>query len=501
MAAVWMAGPLTGTLVQPYIGICSDNCRSRWGKRKPFMVLGGIATVVCLLALAWVQEIIRAIFDILSLESTSGGAKTASIVAAAILMYCLDFAINTVQAGIRAFIVDNAPWHQQKSANAWASRVNGAGNILGYCLGFMDLPKTFPIFGDTQFKVLCVIASISLLSTLSISCACIKEENTSEKLPEAGNPAFGLFVRLLMTTIRQLSPQIWKIFAIQFASWFGWFSFLFYATTYIGQLYVNPYFAEHRGLSEDEINKVWEEATRVSTFALFVNAIIAFAASIVIPFLLSPSDKMVPPPEYTTEPFNSELPQRGMLSTCASSLSSFRQRIWVPRLTLRRIWLFSHFLFALCMISTFCISSPQRASVMTGIVGISWAVTIWVPFALLATEIAQHEAGRWDAHLRDESGEIVGNSCPGAYMTNDMSHEDEGKATGQAGAVLGLHNVFVSVPQFVSSVFGSIIFKALQKPRGEPWDNSVAWVMRLGGCAALVAGILTTTLREQSGRH
>lgn len=95
LAFVWIAGPLTGTLVQPYIGIRSDNCRISWGKRKPFMIVGGIATVVTLLALAWIKELVGGLLWIFGVEPTSNGAKTTIIVIATVLMYCVDIAINT----------------------------------------------------------------------------------------------------------------------------------------------------------------------------------------------------------------------------------------------------------------------------------------------------------------------------------------------------------------------------------------------------------------------
>lgn len=95
LAFVWIAGPLTGTLVQPYIGIRSDNCRVSWGKRKPFMVVGSAATVVSLLALAWVKEIVGGFLSIFGVDPQSQGTKTVIIIIATILMYCLDFAINT----------------------------------------------------------------------------------------------------------------------------------------------------------------------------------------------------------------------------------------------------------------------------------------------------------------------------------------------------------------------------------------------------------------------
>lgn len=95
LAFVWIAGPLTGALVQPYIGIRSDNCRSRWGKRKPFMVGGGAATLIALMALAWVKEIVGGFLSIFGVDPASSGTKITTIVLATISMYLLDFAINT----------------------------------------------------------------------------------------------------------------------------------------------------------------------------------------------------------------------------------------------------------------------------------------------------------------------------------------------------------------------------------------------------------------------
>ena len=95
LSFVWIASPLTGTLVQPYIGIRSDNCRVSWGKRKPFMFVGAAATIVSLLALAWVQEIVGGFLGLFGAAPESTGVRTTIIVAATILMYCLDFAVNT----------------------------------------------------------------------------------------------------------------------------------------------------------------------------------------------------------------------------------------------------------------------------------------------------------------------------------------------------------------------------------------------------------------------
>lgn len=95
VAFVWLAGPLTGVLVQPYIGILSDRSRNSWGKRKPFMIAGALGTVVSSVTLSYARDIIRVLGGLGRDANYDGGYRIATIVLATIMMWCLDFAINT----------------------------------------------------------------------------------------------------------------------------------------------------------------------------------------------------------------------------------------------------------------------------------------------------------------------------------------------------------------------------------------------------------------------
>lgn len=509
LAIVWIAGPLTGAIVQPYIGIISDNCRSPFGKRKPFMVFGAAATVVSLMWLAWSREIVSGIFHLFSQTPSENAMQAVTIAEATALMWVLDFSINTVQAGIRAFIVDNAPSHQQESANAWASRITGIGNVLGYIFGYIDLPKYFPFFGNTQFKVLCVIASIALSSTLAISCACIEERDPREEgPPKSDNPGVLDFFRQVFKSIKRLPPQIRKVCEIQFFHWMGWFPFLFYITTYIGQLYVDPDLKPE--LSDSEIEALWAKATRIGTLALLVYAIVSFSANIFLPFIIQPTYKPLPSDdEYAALRPNSPLGTRHRQSSFGevlhaeeAGLSVFLPidsrdyklkhdspniisrallRLQVPGLTLRRMWFLSQLLFAICMFSTFFIHTPVAAIVMTALVGISWSLTLWAPFALISAEVARREEASRKKRRQQPS-------------TNEQAKDEE--ESDQAGVILGLHNVAVSSPQILATLVSSVIFHYLQTPRNVPGDTSVGWTLRLGGVAALAAASVTYRLGE-----
>lgn len=145
MSLVWIAGPLSGTIGQPIVGILSDNLRWRYGRRRPFMIGGALATIFSLLCLSWSMAIVGW-FTGLSADSEADlpDLKRRTIPVAVVFVYMLDFSISVIQASARAFIVDNVPTAQQQYANAWAARCIGIGNIVGFVLGSLNLPQLFP---------------------------------------------------------------------------------------------------------------------------------------------------------------------------------------------------------------------------------------------------------------------------------------------------------------------------------------------------------------------
>lgn len=55
---VWVAGPLSGLIMQPLIGVIADRSRSKWGRRRPFMIAGAVIVAFCLLLLGWASELV-----------------------------------------------------------------------------------------------------------------------------------------------------------------------------------------------------------------------------------------------------------------------------------------------------------------------------------------------------------------------------------------------------------------------------------------------------------
>ncbi|ROW12313.1 hypothetical protein VMCG_00466 [Cytospora schulzeri] len=483
MALVWIAGPLSGTLVQPYVGMLSDNCRISWGKRKPFMLVGAAATIVSLMILAWTRDIVRGFLGLFGADPESNGVKVTTIVVAVVWVYILDFAINTVQAAIRAFIVDCCPAHQQESANAMASRLTGIGNIFGYVAGYINLPSVMWWLGDTQFKDLCAIASVALAATVLMSCLLIKERDPRLEAPKATKQSAGVFAFFvtLLASIKKLPPQIKKVCVVQFCAWVGFFPMLFYTSSFIGEIYVQPYLEENPHMTPKEVDELYERATRVGTFALLIFSITSLLTNIFLPFLIAPT--------YDSQPIG-EAPGEGPAASFrdyGDEKKGWLEYLVIPGFTLRRAWLLSQLLFMGSMLCTVIVRTVPAATVLVGLVGITWALTLWAPWAIISAEISRKDAFIRQKRRAMQQAAAAGSSSETRPGFDGYSSEEDHKLdgsedeAGQAGVILGIHNMAIAAPQIFATIGSSIIFKIFQKPRGTPGDHSIAIVMAIGG--------------------
>ncbi|GAW21791.1 hypothetical protein ANO14919_113160 [Xylariales sp. No.14919] len=495
MALVWIAGPITGTLVQPYVGMLSDSCRVSWGRRKPFVLGGAAATSFAYMFLAWIREIVGGFLGLFGADPQSDGVKTVIIIVAVIWIYVLDVAVNTVQASIRAFIVDCAPPHQQEAANSMASRVVGLGNIIGYVAGGINLPKYVWFFGSTQFKDLCAIASIALCSTVLFSTTVIRERNPQLDGPrlEGRLGLFSFFVKIF-AAIKRLPPQISKVCVVQFFAWVGFFPMLFYTSSYIGDIYVQPFLEENPHMTPAELDDLYERATRMGTHALLIFAITSLVTNVVLPFFIDPT--------YDNHPAAGKAPSQihGRREDDVSSLTKFLRRLVVPGFTLRRAWMFSHILFAVSMFLTLAARTIEAATALIGLIGITWALTLWAPWAIISAEISRrHVIYQAKRHQLRYIGQVAEGSqqLPSAPLVNNDGHvQDNEREPDQAGVILGIHNMAIASPQMIATLGSSIIFRFFQKPRGVPGDHSYSIVLASGGLFVLFAAYLVHKIED-----
>ena len=203
-----------------------------WGRRRPFIAAGLVFISISLLALAWVDELVHHAAWTVGISTQSHHLKTATLTAAASFIWILNFAIQPLQCGIRALIIDLCPPEDMDEANAWASRTISIASLLGYGAGVVDAPVLLHFSTNPRFKALCVLAVCVLLVT---TCSCIfflreadpNEEGLTDAKP---NGILGKF-EYIRASIFNLSPDIIEVCKVQFFSWMGWFMFLYYITT------------------------------------------------------------------------------------------------------------------------------------------------------------------------------------------------------------------------------------------------------------------------------
>ena len=210
----------------------SDQCRSSMGRRKPFILGGAIAVSVSLLSFAFSESIVHGLLWLFGLHLSN--IQTQRLVMAnAVLWFCsLHISIQPLQVASRAFIIENCAADEQVLAHAWASRVQGLGNISGFFLASMPLSQIWPFGGLPQFSTLCLLACSLLLATVCITCFLVEGEQPRfhPAIELQRTTSIGKLKHILMSAKRMPWP-VRKICLVQCFAWMGWFPFLMYYTT------------------------------------------------------------------------------------------------------------------------------------------------------------------------------------------------------------------------------------------------------------------------------
>jgi solute carrier family 45 protein 1/2/4 len=226
---VWAAAPLCGFLVQPYVGVMSDRCQLPWGRRRPFILSGAVGCVVCMLGLASTKLFFHFLARIWQWDVKDGAFQTWVLLSAIGWILGLNLCIQPLQAGIRALIVDNCPARQQAEASAWASRITGIGNIVGYLFGFIPVHSILPLIDMSQFAWLCIVASLILAATVGVTCVLIQEKDPrSLPAPLGDGLSFLNTIKHIVWSARAMPHSISEVCKVQFFAWLGWFPYLFY---------------------------------------------------------------------------------------------------------------------------------------------------------------------------------------------------------------------------------------------------------------------------------
>lgn len=107
---LWLAGPMTGLIVQPIIGAMSDRTVTRWGRRTPYFLIGAILCSLALFAMPF----------------------SPALWMAASILWILDAANNVTMEPYRAFVSDKLKSEQHALGFLTQSAFTGFGQTLAY---------------------------------------------------------------------------------------------------------------------------------------------------------------------------------------------------------------------------------------------------------------------------------------------------------------------------------------------------------------------------------
>jgi len=112
---LWIAGPVTGLLVQPVVGYMSDKTWNRLGRRKPYFLAGALLASSALLVMP----------------------NAPALWFAAGMLWIMDASINITMEPMRAFVGDMLPDEQRTTGFAVQTFFIGASSVIGSLLPYL----------------------------------------------------------------------------------------------------------------------------------------------------------------------------------------------------------------------------------------------------------------------------------------------------------------------------------------------------------------------------
>ena len=219
---LWLAGPVTGLILQPIIGAISDGTWSpRFGRRKPFFLIGAIVSSIALIAMPFSKTIFMA----------------------ASLLWILDAANNIAMEPYRAFVADKLPPEQHSIGFLMQSFFTGLGSTLSnftpailVSFGFLaitdKMSNGIPTYTYWAFFIGSFAAIISILVTVLTTKEYPPTDNelTVMQLEKSkGNIFYRVFINIL-NAFREMPLTMKQLIPVKFFTWYGMFCYWQYIT-------------------------------------------------------------------------------------------------------------------------------------------------------------------------------------------------------------------------------------------------------------------------------
>lgn len=383
---LWIAAPITGFLVQPIIGYLSDRTwHPRWGRRRPFFFLGALFSSLALFAMP----------------------NSTTLWMAAILLWVLDASINISMEPFRAFVGDKLPAQQQTTGYAMQTFFIGVGAVIASLLpyiftNFFGFSNTAPegVIPDAvkySFFIGAIVFLASVLWTVLSTDEFPPED--IKKWEEEKLKTKGVFNGLIEIGqgIFKMPTVMLQLALVQFFTWLALFSMWIYTTSSV---------AQNAFGTTDTTSKLFQDAGDwVGVMFTVYNGISAIVAFI-LPVLAKSIGK-----KYTH-----------MICLILGGIG---------------------------LISLFFIHNKMMLLLPMLGVGLAWASTLTMPYAILANALPAHKMG--------------------FYM--------------------GVFNFFIVIPQIVAAALLGFCVKFI-------FNNESIFALVIGGISMILAGVFCVFIRN-----
>jgi len=204
---LWLAGPITGLIIQPIIGSMSDRTWNKLGRRRPYFLAGAILASVALFFMP----------------------DSSAVWMAAGLLWILDASINITMEPFRAFVADKLPEDQRTLGFVMQSFFIGIGqtlaNALPYlftALGVVGVMATgIPLSVDYSFKIGAIVFLVAVLWTVITTKEYPPEDMEAfERLRREKKGILAGFAEIF-SSIAEMPATMKQLAVVQFFTWFA----------------------------------------------------------------------------------------------------------------------------------------------------------------------------------------------------------------------------------------------------------------------------------------
>ncbi len=370
ISLIWAAGPITGVLVQPIVGTLSDEFKSRFGRRRPFLLIGALLTAISLILMP----------------------NSPSLLIAALLLWVLDASINLTQGPYRALVPDVVEKEKQTTAYAMMSFTIGLGSVVAFYIAFYisSMHSLFYLGADAMLVAM-------LWTTFTV------KEPSSLKTMENNEPKASLMTNInnvlgsTFTSVLSMPKEGLKLCFAHAFTWFGLMClFVFFSVFVPKQIFA--------AAGPESI--LYNDGVRWASLCYAVLNGVCFIYS----------------------PFISKL--------CAV-------------FSKKAVHTLSLLLMAASYIGLFFVQSQYTAMLLMGFIGIGWASTLSIPFAMLSDHLPK----------------------------------------GKEGVLMGTFNIFIAAP--------GVLCSFLVGPAISLLGGNEAWAFLFGGVSIVLSALLLQLVKDE----